>query len=124
MNLLFKHITNIPIKEKLVGIFIVDDNVYYVATTYKENNNIDNTEYRLYSVSNYSITKYMGNAKMISEFDMIIHKNLPHIIEQSAYTEDSIRIVKYKTFRKETTRTPKEMQIIERDAHNRHKKLF
>lgn len=66
----------------------------------------------------------MGNAKMISEFDMIIHKNLPHIIEQSAYTEDSIRIVKYKTFRKETAITPKEMQIIERDAHNRHKKLF
>ena len=121
MNLLYKHISNIPNYEELKCIFLVDDNVYYVATKDKDNKD---TEYRLYSVSNYKINKFMGKAKMISEFDMIICKNLPHIIEQSAHMEDSIRIVKYKTYRKESTNTSTPKEIIVRDVHNRFKKLF
>lgn len=120
MNLLYKHISNIPNYEILKCIFIVDDNVYYVATVDKDND----TEYRLYSVANYKITKFMGKAKMISEFDMIIHKNLPHIIEQSAHFEEDLRIVKYKTYRKESKTSIKPKEIITRDVHNRFKKLF
>lgn len=122
MNLLYKHISNIPIKEQLAGIFIVDDNVHYIATKLKDNSK--DTDYRLYLVANYKITTFMGKAKMLSEFDMIIHKNLPRIIEQSAHFEDELRIVKYKTFRKETSRAAKDVEIVERDVKNRHKKLF
>ena len=121
MNLLYKHITNIPIKEQLKAIFIVDDNVHYVATQLKDN---PDSEYRLYLVANYKLSSFMGKAKMVSEFDMIIHKNLPHIIEQSAHWEDELRIVKYKTFRKETSHISKNVEIVERDVKNRNKKLF
>lgn len=121
MNLLYKHITNIPNYEELKCIFLVDDNVYYAATMDKDNKD---TEYKLYSVSNYKITKFMGKAKMVSEFDMIICKNLPHIIEQSAHMENNIRIVKYKTYRKESKNIPKPTEIVVRDVHNRQKKLF
>ena len=93
MNLLYKHISNIPNYEILKCIFIVDDNVYYVATVDKDN-------------------------------DMIIHKNLPHIIEQSAHFEEDLRIVKYKTYRKESKTSIKPKEIITRDVHNRFKKLF
>jgi hypothetical protein len=122
MDLLYKHISNIPIKEQLVGIFIVDDNVHYVATQFKDSSK--DADYRLYLVANYKISSFMGKAKMLSEFDMIIHKNLPHIIEQSAHNEDDLRIVKYKTFRKETTRIARNVEIVERNVNNRHKKLF
>ena len=121
MNLLYKHIANIPIKEELKAIFIVDDNVHYIATQLKDK---PDDEYRLYLVANYKISTFMGKAKMISEFDMIIHKNLPHILEQSAHWEDKLRVVKYKTFRKETTHSSKNVEIVERDVKNRHKKLF
>jgi hypothetical protein len=120
MNLLYKHISNIPNYEILRCLFIVDDNVYYVATIDKDKDD----EYRLYSVSNYKITKFMGKASMISEFDMIICKNLPPIIEQCAYFEEELRIVKYKTYRKESKNNQKPKEIITRDVHNRFKKLF
>ena len=121
MNLLYKHVTNVPNYEELKCLFLVDDNLYYAATKDKDN---PDSEYRLYSVSNYKIGKFMGKAKMVSEFDMIICKNLPHIVEQSAHMENNIRIVKYKTFRKETKGNTKPIEIVERDVHNRQKKLF
>lgn len=120
LNLLYKHISNIPLSEILKCIFIVDDVVSFAATQSND------TEYKLYSVSNYKIVLYLSRNDRVSKFDSYIHSKVPDVVEQSAHFEkDGLRVVKYKTYNKNTPpRKHEDKIVINRIGNNRFKKLF
>lgn len=120
MDLLNKYISNIPMDEQLVAMYIIDGNTQFAATKLLTN------EFNLYSVSNYQLIGFETSSNTLGKFDTFVaDKLVHHITFQSAITNtDNIRIVTYKTDSISITKPTSERQEISRFVHNHKRKLF
>ena len=123
MDLLYKHIMNIPETETLTGIYLVDGIVTYASTKLKNSDLF----YKLYEVINHNLYDYLLYTKTLSELDSIVAKRNSHVLKQSMIYEDDIRIVRYFTNLPDNINMKKpvnERQEINRYVRNNSKKLF
>ena len=88
MDLLNKHISNIPMDEQLVAMYIVDGNTQFAATKLLTN------EFNLYSVSNYQLIGFETSSNTLGKFDTFVaDKLVHHITFQSAITNTDYQVI-------------------------------
>lgn len=121
MDLLNKHIINIPQDEILSALYIVNGITKYASTK------LQNETYNLYQVSEYKLIGYEDNQETLGILDTIVAAKLNrHILKQSAITnnENNIRIVEYTTDYKRLLKPSTERTEIIRYNDKKKHKLF
>ena len=119
MDLLNKHISNIPKDEILSALYIVNGETKYASTK------LQNETYNLYQVSEYKLIGYEDNQETLGILDTIVAAKInKHIIKQSATVdkEKQLRIVEYLTDYKQLTKpTTERIEIIRYDNKKQHR---
>ena len=90
MNLLHKHIINIPDNAELVGIYAIDGIVKFVCIK-------NNGRYHLHKVFDFKLNALVTSHDTLCYFDTYLMNKYMPIVSQSAHNEDGIRIVKVHT---------------------------
>ena len=121
MDLLNKHISNIPEDEILSALYIVNGETKYASTK------LQNETYNLYQVSEYKLIGYEDNQETLGILDTIVAAKInKHIIKQSATVdkEKQLRIVEYLTDYKQLTKPATERTEIIRYDNKKQHRLF
>ena len=121
MDLLNKHISNIPEDEILSALYIVNGETQYASTK------LQNETYNLYQVSEYKLIGYEDNQETLGILDTIVAAKInKHILKQSAIIdkEKQLRIVEYITDYKQLTKPSTERVETIRYVDRKKHKLF